>query len=179
MPKTCWPPTLTAGNLDEMPSNPVNRFASQCLTALLFIAPPLAALAQSAPQGVAPATTRAADPPRCPFTLVERLGRLISGNGVDIAWRPMPAPIATGKPFAVEFEVCPRGAQREIGRMVVDAVMPDHRHGMNYRPTLSGQPGGVMRADGLVFHMPGRWQLIFDVQIGGQAQRITEDIVVR
>jgi hypothetical protein len=36
-----------------------------------------------------------------------------------------------------------------------------------------------MRADGLVFHMPGRWQLIFDVQIGGQAQRITEDIVVR
>ena len=45
MPKTCWPPTLTAGNSDEMPSNPVKRIASQCLTTLLFIAPPLAALA--------------------------------------------------------------------------------------------------------------------------------------
>jgi len=116
---------------------------------------------------------------RCPATLLERPARVIAGNGVDIAWRPVPAPIATGKPFAVEFEVCPRGAQREIGRITVDATMPDHRHGMNYRPTLSAQSGGVMRADGLVFHMPGRWQLIFDVQVSGQAQRITEDVVVR
>lgn len=149
------------------------------LAGLLAIAFPLAAVAQAAPAVVAPATTRAADPPRCPFTLVEKLGRLVSANGVDIAWRPMPSPIVVGKPFAVEFEVCPRGAQRDIGRIALDATMPEHRHGMNYRPSLTGQPPGVMRADGLIFHMPGRWQLVFDVQIGGQSQRITDDVVVR
>jgi hypothetical protein len=84
-----------------------------------------------------------------------------------------------GKPFSVDFEVCPRGASSSIERVSIDAWMPDHRHGMNYRPTLSGQAPGVIRADGLVFHMPGRWQVVFEVAIAGRTLRLTEDVTVR
>ena len=40
--------------------------------------------------------------------------------------------------------------------------MPAHRHGMNYRATVSTLSPGVYRAEGLMFHMPGRWRVIFD-----------------
>jgi hypothetical protein len=34
-------------------------------------------------------------------------------------------------------------------------------------------------ADGLVFHMPGRWQVVFEVAIAGRTLRLTEDVTVR
>jgi hypothetical protein len=51
----------------------------------------------------------------------------------------------------------------------VDAQMPEHRHGMNYRPTVSATGNGRYVAEGLLFHMPSRWQLRFDVERDGPA----------
>ena len=55
--------------------------------------------------------------------------------------------------------------------------MPDHRHGMNYRPavTLDGLSG---TAEGLMFHMPGRWQLILDVRGAAGRETLTADAVL-
>jgi hypothetical protein len=126
-----------------------------------------------------PVAQSQAYPGICPTVLSTKIGRLLQGDGLDIAWRAMPAPIAVGKPFAIEFEVCPRGASSPIERVSIDAWMPEHRHGMNYRPNLTGQAPGVIRADGLVFHMPGHWQLVFEVAIAGRTLRLTEDVTVR
>ena len=40
-------------------------------------------------------------------------------------------------------------------------------------------PSTLMRADGLVFHMPGRWQLVFEMQADGRPLRLTQDLTVR
>ncbi len=66
-----------------------------------------------------------------------------------------------------------------IDRVKVDAWMPAHRHGMNYAPTLTGTAEGPWRAEGLLFHMPGAWQLVFELRLGGRALRLVDDVAVR
>jgi hypothetical protein len=46
----------------------------------------------------------------------------------------------------------------------IDAVMPQHRHGMNYRPTVAALGDGRFRAEGLLLHMPGLWEFSFDLR---------------
>ena len=41
--------------------------------------------------------------------------------------------------------------------------MPDHRHGMNYTPAIRALGSGRFRAEGLLLHMPGRWEFVFRV----------------
>ena len=53
----------------------------------------------------------------------------------------------------------------------VPARMPEHRHGMNYRPSLTPQGPGRWRADGLLWHMAGQdhqwWREGLVRQFGG------------
>ena len=56
--------------------------------------------------------------------------------------------------------------------------MPSHGHGMNYRPTVAALGGGRYRAEGLMFHMPGQWELTFIVQSAGASERITHTLVL-
>jgi len=78
-----------------------------------------------------------------------------------------------GEHFAVEFAVCP--APESVR---VDAWMPDHRHGMNYKASVNGKGGGRYRAEGLMFHMPGRWELVFELRGAGAPTRLTQSLQV-
>ena len=93
-------------------------------------------------------------------------GARIAGTLWTAWWRSEPAPIPVGAHFSIRFQLCGPPA----GTVRVRGWMPDHRHGMNYRPavTLDGLSG---TAEGLLFHMPGRWRLILDVR--GAAGRET------
>ena len=62
--------------------------------------------------------------------------------------------------------------------MRIDATMPAHRHGMNFRPTIVAIGPGLYRAEGMMFHMPGTWQLSFEQRSAAGATRLTSDIVV-
>ena len=75
--------------------------------------------------------------------------------------RPAPTPLPLNAPFAVEFTACAKNGAAEPPP-VLDAWMPSHRHGMNYKPKLFTLGPGQYRAEGLLFHMPGRWELLFD-----------------
>ena len=88
-------------------------------------------------------------------------------------WQSEPAPIPVGAHFSIRFRLC----GPPVGRVVVRGWMPDHRHSMNYRPavTLSGLSG---RAEGLMFHMPGRWQLILDVRGAAGREKLTAETVL-
>jgi len=79
--------------------------------------------------------------------------------------------LRVGEHFAVEFAVCPTPEQ-----VRVDAWMPDHRHGMNYKPTVAAQGGGRYRADGLMFHMAGRWEFVFELRSGGRTERLAHSV---
>ena len=85
----------------------------------------------------------------------------------------MPDPVRVGAHFAVDFAVCPRAATEAPRAVRVDATMPEHRHGMNYRPVVSARSAATYRAEGLLFHMPGRWDVTFDVEGNGRAERLT------
>ena len=86
-----------------------------------------------------------------------------------IAYRT--APLRVGEHFAVEFAVCPAPEAVKL-----DAWMPEHRHGMNYQPTIAALGGGRYRAEGLMFHMPGRWEFVFEVRAGGKAERLAQSV---
>jgi hypothetical protein len=54
--------------------------------------------------------------------------------------------------------------------------MPEHGHGMNRVPKIEAKEGGRFRAEGLLFHMPGRWELYFDVTRGALTERAQTDV---
>ena len=43
---------------------------------------------------------------------------------------------------------------------------------MNYRPSVASPQPGIYRAEGLMFHMPGRWDLTFDLVVAGATERL-------
>lgn len=98
----------------------------------------------------------------------------IEGERHVLAWRTQPGKPAVGRHFAVEFLVCPKAGVAAPESVRVDAHMPEHRHGMNYQPQLKTLADGVRRAEGLMFHMPGRWEFIFELRAGGRTDRLTQ-----
>jgi hypothetical protein len=91
---------------------------------------------------------------------------------MQATWKVDGAPIAVGRHFAIDVQVCP--ADAVLAR--VDATMPEHRHGMNYRPSVKRLGDGRWRVEGLMFHMPGRWALRLDVQAGGTTEQLLDTI---
>lgn len=89
--------------------------------------------------------------------------RRIESTHYALAYRTQPAQVAVGEHFAVEIRVCAKGGAALPGAVGVDAWMPEHRHGMNYKPGLTALGDGRFRAQGLMLHMPGRWEFVFDV----------------
>lgn len=87
-------------------------------------------------------------------------GTVVSDAAVQVAWRAQAGEIAVGQPFVMLLRLCPADATLQR----VDATMPEHRHGMNYLPSLQALGDGRWRVEGLLWHMAGRWELRFDVR---------------
>ena len=102
-------------------------------------------------------------------------GASVMADGpVQAAWQAEAGAIAVGRPFAIIVLLCPADAQLQR----VDASMPEHRHGMNYKTTVTSSGAGKYRAEGLMFHMPGRWEYIFEVRAAGATERLTTNVVL-
>ena len=78
------------------------------------------------------------------------------------------------RPFALIVRVCVPGAVLRH----VDATMPEHGHGMNYRASVRPLADGRWRVEGLMLHMPGRWRWRFDLGIDGSLRRVAEDLML-
>jgi hypothetical protein len=100
------------------------------------------------------------------------------GDGARVAFVVRAQPVPVGRHFEIDFVVC-QVAVRSGAAIGVDADMPAHRHGMNYRTRVEALPGGVYRAHGLMFHMPGTWRVIFDLPVEGRTLRATREIEVQ
>ena len=99
--------------------------------------------------------------------------RKIDGASYTVVFKTVPDPVQVGAHFALDFAVCPRGSAGVPRAVRVDANMPEHRHGMNYRPVVTAKSSTMYRAEGLLFHMPGRWDLTFDIDAPGRVERLT------
>jgi len=105
-------------------------------------------------------------------------GKQVESPRYSIGFRTQPERVAVGKHFSVELAVCPKAGAQSPESVRVDAHMPEHRHGMNYKAEVVAAPGGRFRAEGLMFHMPGRWEFIFDVRSGGRTDRLTQSLAL-
>ena len=103
-----------------------------------------------------------------------------------LAYRPLPTNdrganamrIPMAQHFALQVQLCDKDGISAADLKSADATMPEHRHGMNYRPRIAPLGGGRFRVDGMMFHMAGHWQLVFEVQAGKETTRFIHDVQI-
>jgi cytochrome c peroxidase len=83
--------------------------------------------------------------------------------------------VEVGKHFALDIAICARPGNPQPESLKVDAHMPEHRHGMNYAPEVKALGPGRWRAEGLMFHMPGKWEFVFEVRAAGKSDRFAHE----
>lgn len=93
--------------------------------------------------------------------------RQATGDGLwEIVLTTDPDPIPSNEHFHVSLTLVPKtkdaGPRPEIE--AVDAYMPDHRHGMRTQPRFVKGADGRCRAEGLLFHMSGYWEIFVAVK---------------
>jgi hypothetical protein len=108
----------------------------------------------------------------------EGFARLASPEA-EIAYRWQPEELKVGYFFAAEVIACRAPKAEPVRTIVLDAQMPAHGHGMNYRPAVAETGPGRFRFTGLMLHMPGTWRLTFDLFQGDRRTRLTREITLK
>ena len=107
----------------------------------------------------------------CPLSAAD--GAPLQADGVQAAWTVLGGtPIRVGEHFALIVRACPADAEL----LKIDAVMPAHRHGMNYRPSITALGAGRWRVEGLMWHMSGQWELRLDLRHNGRVQSLRQAV---
>jgi hypothetical protein len=105
--------------------------------------------------------------------------RHAESDAYAVAYRFSPGKPGVSRHFSVEVAVCPKAGAPEAASLKVDARMPAHGHGMNYAAKVRALGGGRFQADGLMFHMPGQWEIVFDIAAGKSSGRVVHTIDFR
>jgi len=108
----------------------------------------------------------------CPDA-AEGFARLATTDA-EIAYRWQPAPLKVGQFFTMDVIAC--RASGTVETIIVDAQMPAHGHGMNYRPRATQTDPSRFQVSGLMLHMPGRWRLTVDLVQADRRTRLEHDI---
>ena len=97
---------------------------------------------------------------------------LSARKNFQVRFQPDPNPIPRNQPFALEIWILDKdGHPPEALALVIDARMPEHRHGMVREPHITTLGPGHFKVTNMLFHMPGRWVLHFDMTHGGLTER--------
>jgi hypothetical protein len=103
-----------------------------------------------------------------------------ANNSFIVAYRVQPNPIPLNEPFSIDVQVYGANQRTRLLKDIlleVDGRMPHHRHGMIRQPKVTVKGDGTFTVVGMLFHMPGRWELYFDITRQGQTER-AQDVVV-
>lgn len=87
-----------------------------------------------------------------------------------------PAEPEVGVPFIIFIDTCRTDAN--IDQIEVDAIMPQHNHGMNYQPTVAQLSQQRFKASGLVLHMPGLWQFSIVLRADNEQDLVRWEMLV-
>jgi sugar lactone lactonase YvrE len=97
-----------------------------------------------------------------------------NGARYQLRLQSKPSAIPYNALFEIEVQIaegCVAPKTLTDATLAVDAVMPEHRHGMNTQPEVLSLGNGRFRVQGLMLHMAGLWELYFDVARGGVTER--------
>lgn len=100
----------------------------------------------------------------------------ISTPQAELAFRFRPGAPKVSDFFQMDLAVCRAPDAGAVTNILVDAQMPKHGHGMNYRPTSTPTGPGAFRIAGLMLHMAGHWQITFDLVQGDRRTRLTHEL---
>jgi hypothetical protein len=115
----------------------------------------------------------------CPMAPTDPGQDIVDANtGFTVRWHFVPAQPKVGEFTTIEFTLCRNGAAIPAESLRIDAIMPLHRHGMNFQPRITALGDATFRAEGLMFHMPGTWQLIFEQRTPGGPARVTTSVEI-
>ncbi|MFZ4721819.1 MAG: hypothetical protein ACOYMI_01565 [Phycisphaerales bacterium] len=100
----------------------------------------------------------------------EAIARTKAGHGVigipgggRLEWSTNGS-VPRGEPFAMQVRAFGADGSPLAGHVLgVDCTMPHHGHGMNVRPVITETGIGRWSVDPMLLHMPGRWELCFDL----------------
>jgi len=106
-------------------------------------------------------------------------GQKLESERYLLAFKTKPERLRIGEHFSMEIVVCPKPGQAAPEGVRVDGYMPDHNHGMNYKAVVKPAGAGRYEAAGMMFHMPGKWDFIFEVRGAGKSDRLTHSVVLQ
>jgi len=87
-----------------------------------------------------------------------------------VCWRAPAGPVPRNQDFDLEVWVLKDGAPLAEASLGVSGWMPDHGHGMLRAPEVRAHGDGSFLVAGMLLHMRGHWQLVFDVLEGSQSE---------
>ena len=94
-----------------------------------------------------------------------------------VLFSPTPERMPLNELFSMEVRLLANDAPAgDDVDLTVDAAMPAHRHGMNTVPRVRRRADGLFVVDGMQLHMPGSWELYFDVTSDGLTERLVAPV---
>jgi hypothetical protein len=87
-----------------------------------------------------------------------------------VCWRSEPRTIPRNADFELDVWVLRDGAPVADAILTVSGFMPEHGHGLLRAPRAERQEDGSYRVTGMLLHMRGHWQLLFEVLEGSLAE---------
>ena len=104
--------------------------------------------------------------------------RIELDDALSLFYRVRQPPLRVARHFTLQFQFCRDDQPVQIDRFKLDASMPEHGHGMNYRASILPLNEGAFEARGLMFHMPGKWQIELQYWLQGEAEQLSLDYVL-
>jgi hypothetical protein len=96
-------------------------------------------------------------------------------SDITLHYRTDPSPLRVAQHFSMQFRACRAEQSLKLDAFKVDALMPKHGHGMNYKANIEMQRDGLYEATGMLFHMSGQWQIRINLSYDGHAQQVKVD----
>lgn len=111
----------------------------------------------------------------CGFANVERISPV---DGAMLHYRVKSPPLRVAQHFSMQFLLCRGDTVLAIEAFKLDALMPAHGHGMNYKASINWLDDGLVEASGMLFHMPGQWRVIVNLAYDGVARQTWLDFEI-
>jgi hypothetical protein len=116
-----------------------------------------------------------------PAPATQRVISETSNGNYHVTYTSKPDPIPLNELFTLEVNVYKDAnlQHRPSGVAIeVDADMPAHQHGMTLAPRIEPISDGQFRVTGMLFHMPGHWEIYIDVIKDGEKERARFEVEI-
>ncbi len=113
------------------------------------------------------------------WQLAQKHPNFITDGDYGLFYETDPEKIPLNTPFSLRVVALKnKTALPKEAVLTVDARMPQHRHGMTRKPVVTQTGKGKFVVEGMLFHMPGSWELYFDITWDGVTRRLQKSVAL-